>query len=363
MSERPRELAPDLQACFERKARQTDTVCAGREVSMQQDARILVTGITGFVGGHLRSHLASAGYEVVGATRDPERARRQLTDTELVRVDLLDAASVRRALEGCSAAFYLVHGMADYQDYAQVEARQAETFRMAARDAGVERIVYLGGPRPRGEPSLHLRSRLNTGEILRRGPVPTLELQASMIIGAGSESFRMVRDLAARLPLMVLPRWLETRTEPIAIRDVANALAYALSLPLPASQVLALPGPEVMSGRQILERTAQCMGLSPSMLGVPFLTPKLSSFWIQWVTRADSRVASQLVQGLTHDLVAPDQGLWELFPEYRRLSFDEAVRRALSEEQGPISLKAQLGESIAHRIGGLQARARHRAHP
>jgi len=200
---------------------------------MKEDARILVTGATGFVGSHLCDMLASAGYTVVGGTRDPERARRAGARGELVHVDLLDAASVRRGLEGCRAAFYLVHAMADHDDYAASEARQAETFRMAARDAGLERIVYLGGPRPAGEPSPHLRSRLNTGEILRRGPVPTLELQASMIIGAGSESFRIVRDLAARLPLMVLPRWLETRTQPIAIRDVTEALTLALSIPLP----------------------------------------------------------------------------------------------------------------------------------
>jgi len=118
-----------------------------------------------------------------------------------------------------------------------------------------------------------------------------------------------------------------------------------------------------MSGREILERTAHCMGLSPSMLGVPFLSPHLSSFWIQWVTRADGRVASQLVQGLTHDLVAPDQGLWELFPDCRRLSFEEAVDQALKEEEGHFSLRARLGEALAQRIAGLQARSRHhRAH-
>ncbi len=330
---------------------------------MRDNRRILVTGATGFVGSHLMETLASADYWAVGGTRNPERARRRGdAHREFVQMDMLDASSVRRALEGCRAAFYLVHGMTDFADYAAVEARQADNFRMAARDAGIERIVYLGGPRPVGEPSPHLRSRLHTGEILRRGPVPTLELQASMIVGAGSESFRIVRDLAARLPLMVLPRWLQTRTQPIAIRDVTEALCRGLSLPLPESRILALPGPEVMSGREILERTASRMGLAPSMVGVPFLSPRLSSYWIQWVTRADGRLASQLVEGLTHDLIAPDQGLWELFPEYERLSFDQAVEQALEEEAGPLSLKARLGEGIAQRVGSLQARVRHRTH-
>lgn len=329
---------------------------------MRDNKKILVTGATGFVGSHLMETLASAGYSVVGGTRHPARARRSNARGEFVPMDMLDASSVRSALEGCRAAFYLVHGMADHEDYPAIEARHAETFRMAARDAGLERIVYLGGPRPEGEPSPHLRSRLNTGEILRRGPVPALELQASMIIGAGSESFRIVRDLAARLPLMVLPRWLETRTQPIAIRDVTEALCRALSLPLAESRILALPGPEVMSGREILERTARRMGLSPTMVGVPFLSPRLSSYWIQWVTRADGRVASQLVQGLTHDLIAPDQGLWALFPEYERLSFEQAVDQALGEEAGPLSLKARLGEALTLRVGGLQSRVRHRTH-
>lgn len=330
---------------------------------MRDNRRILVTGATGFVGSHLMETLASADYAPLGGTRHPERARRNGARGELVQMDLLDAASVRSALEGCRAAFYLVHGMADYDDYAAIEARQAETFRMAARDAGLERIVYLGGPRPAGEPSPHLRSRLHTGEILRRGPVPALELQASMIIGAGSESFRIVRDLAARLPLMVLPRWLETRTQPIAIRDVTEALCHAITVPLAESRVLALPGPEVMSGREILERTARRMGLAPSMVGVPFLSPHLSSYWIQWVTRADGRVASQLVQGLTHDLVAPDEGLWDLLPGYHRLSFEQAVDEALLEEEGPLSLKGRLGEAFAQRVAFLRARLRHRTHP
>lgn len=322
---------------------------------MTSSKKILVTGATGFVGKHLSRALERDGYQVVAATRNLARARKKGAMGSLVQADLLDAASVRRALDGCSAAFYLVHGMADRGDanYSEVEARQAETFRMAARDAGVTRIVYLGGPRPQsGRPSKHLLSRLQTGEILRRGPVPTLELQASMVVGAESESFRIVRDLAARLPMMILPRWLSTCTEPVAIADVVFALTAALSIPLTQSRVLALPGPEILSGREILMRTAKQMGLSPHVIGVPFVSPHLSSFWIRLVTRADGQVATQLVEGLGHDLVAADLGIWALCPEHERLSFDEAVRRALADERGPISLRARLGERIAQRLAG-----------
>lgn len=329
---------------------------------MTAGAKVLVTGATGFVGTHLVRTLRAEGYDVVSATREPKAARKKGATGPLVRVDLLDAASVRAALEGCKAAFYLVHGMADSDDYVALEARQAETFRLAAGDAGIERIVYLGGPMPEGEPSKHLKSRLQTGEILRRGPVPTLELQASMVIGARSESFRMVRDLAARLPIMILPEWLSTRTEPVAVDDVTFALTHALSIPLQESRIFALPGPEILSGKEILMRTAQAMDLSPWLLRVPFVTPRLSSLWIRWVTRADSRVAAQLVQGLRHDLIAKDDGFWTLFPNYTRLTFDEAVRRALRDEGGPISLRARLGERLAHRIAGAKQHSTRGAH-
>jgi uncharacterized protein YbjT (DUF2867 family) len=313
-------------------------------------AQILVTGATGFVGSHLHARLTSLGHDVIGATRRPDAARRAHPGRTFRYFDAQDPSSARTALAGVSVAVYLVHSMADSADYEAVEERAARTFAEAAAAVGVERIVYLGGVQPHGASSRHLQSRLRTGEVLREGSVPCIELQASMIIGAGSESFRIVRDLAARLPAMVLPRWLETRPEPVALDDVLTALTHAISMPATHSECLALPGPEVMSGRQILERTAHLLGMHPAMIGVPLLTPRLSSYWIMLITRADKHVSQELVEGLRSDLLSDDAGFWKRLPSHRRMSFDEAVARALREEDRLLGWSGRLVERAIHRL-------------
>jgi uncharacterized protein YbjT (DUF2867 family) len=308
--------------------------------------QVLLTGATGFIGRNLHPVLRRLGYRVISGSRNPERAREALPGHDFRRLEVTDAASVEAALAGCQAAFYLVHGMAGGAGYAEVERQSALIFRNAAERAGVSRIIYLGGIRPNGTPSRHLESRLRTGEILRSGKVPTLELQASMVIGGGSESWRIVRDLAARLPIMILPRWLDNESQPIAIDDVTFALAKALEVPLEASEALPLPGPEVLSAREILLRTAHLLGSHPKAIRVPIVTPKLSSYWITLVTRADQRISEELVEGLRCDLVAEGNGFWRLAPEYRRTPFDEAARAALLDEQRELSLRSRLAEIV-----------------
>ena len=308
--------------------------------------QVLLTGATGFVGQNSYPILRQHGYRVVGATRNPERAQREFPDREFVRMDATDPASVAAALQGCQAAFYLIHGMAGGAGYRDVELQSAHIFRDAAQRAGVARIVYLGGIRPRGATSQHLESRLRTGEVLRAGSVPTLELQASMIIGKGSESWRIVRDLAARLPVMVLPRWLDSKSQPIAMEDVAFALARALTVPLEASREFSLPGPEVLSARDILLRTARLLGSEPMTVRVPVITPRLSSYWITLVTRADHHVSEQLVEGLRGDLIAGDEGFWRLAPEHTCTSFDDAARAALLAEQRDLSQRSRWAEVV-----------------
>jgi len=307
---------------------------------------VLLTGATGFVGRNLYPVLRRHGYRVINATRQPEQAQREFPDREFRKLEATDATSVAAALQGCQAAFYLIHGMAGGSGYREVERQSALAFREAAEQAGVSRIVYLGGARPRGTPSRHLESRLRTGEILRAGSVATLELQASMIIGRGSESWRIVRDLAARLPFMLLPKWLDSRSQPIALDDVTFALARALELPLQTSAVLSLPGPEVLSARDILLRTAALLGSRPVALRVPVITPRLSSYWITLVTRANHHVSEQLVEGLRSDLIAGDEGFWRLAPEHSRTSFDDAARAALLDEQRGLSPRSRLAEGI-----------------
>ena len=217
-------------------------------------------------------------------------------------------------------------------DLAEAEAASARNVLAAAERAGVGRIVYLGAPRPEGEVSHHIHARLRTGEILRSGAPSCIELRAGMVVGAGSESWLIVRDLALRLPVMVLPRWLKRRSQPVALADVLGALQAALHLDDEGSHVYDLPGPEALSGRQILKRIAASRGIRTVMIPVPVLTPSLSSHWIRLVTRADYTVARQLVDGLTCDLVATGPALWDRCPELPRTSFDEAVDQALSDE-------------------------------
>ncbi len=294
--------------------------------------RVLLTGATGFVGSHLHPTLRAAGHRVRCLTRDATRARAQDAHAEWFEADLADEARLGAALEGCDAAYFLVHGMADgHRGYEQRELEDAARFARAAERAGVERIIYLGGVAPREHASKHLRSRLAVGELLRAGRVPTLELRASMIVGHGSLSWLIVRDLVARLPVMVLPRWLRSRTEPVAIDDVVAALVGGLTLPAPHSRCFDVPGPDVLSGREILEATALAMGLRPPrMLEVPILTPRLSSLWVRFVTRARWSVAREIVTGLTEDLLAHDDTYWRLIGHPERIPFVAAAADALA---------------------------------
>ena len=301
----------------------------------QTERSLLLTGATGFVGGALRPALAREGWRVRCLTRDAARARKREPTLDWVQGDVADPASCARALNGCQAAVYLVHGIGEGADYHRHEVTAAETFSKAAAAAGVERIVYLGGVAPIRTGSDHLRSRLDVGEALRASSVKTIELRASMIVGHGSLSWLIVRDLSARLPFMVLPRWLKSRTQPVAIDDVVVALVRALELPLDASVWYDIPGPVTLSGKDILEETTRVMGLRhPRIIEVPLLSPRLSSFWVRFVTRAQWSVAREVVVGLTEDLLAHDDRFWQLIGHPHRSSFAEAATLALDAERG-----------------------------
>ena len=317
---------------------------------MSHGTRVLLTGATGFVGSHLYPELSAQGFEVVCGTRDPEAAAKLDPTRRYCRIDVSDEGSVVSALDQVDAAIYLVHSIATSEGYAELEQRGASLFRSKADARGLERIVYIGGMHPRGKASRHLASRLRTGEILRTGSTKTVELQATMIIGGGSESFRIVRDLAARLPAMVLPRWLNSMSEPVGIRDVAAAVVHALRMPLEGSRVFTLPGAERLSARDILVRTAKALGQKPKIIGVPVITPRLSSYWIRWVTRANGRVATELVEGLRSDILSTGSTIWDEMPNYVRTPFDQAIREALDEESRSIPPTTRRVEQALHRI-------------
>ena len=305
-----------------------------RDLEPVSGRQVLLTGASGFVGRRLAPVLQTLGWRVLCGTRNVVAMRARWPERNWVQLDLDEPDDVEQALEGCEVAYYLVHSLTqDPSGLFEREHRTAEIFALAAERARLGRVVYLGATAPQGPPSEHLRSRLEVGRILRNGAVPALELRAGMIVGYGSASWRIARDLAARLPGMILPTWLRTRSEPVAIDDVLIALADGLRLPLAASASFDLPGPAVMSYREVLERTARLLGhRRVPVVEAPIGSPNLSSQWIRLVTSADWAVSHELVLGLTHDLLARSDAYWQLTDHPPLLSFEQAGRLALEEE-------------------------------
>ena len=253
---------------------------------------VLLTGATGYIGGQLLRRLETAGRSVRCFARHPERVTATGPNTEIVQGDCLDEASLDRALTGVHSAYYLVHSMSGRSDFADADRRAAENFGRAAARAGVQRIIYLGGLTG-GASSLstHLRSRVETGDVLRANGVPVIEFRASIVIGAGSLSFEMIQSLVERLPLMICPRWVATPTQPIAVVDVLAYLEAALDLTTGGnSKIFEIGGPEVVSYGEIMREYARLRGLRRLLIPVPLLTPHLSGLWLALVTPAQARV-------------------------------------------------------------------------
>ena len=322
--------------------------------SVTRDRPVLLTGATGAVGRALLPVLAGAGWTVRCASRDPERARSAVPGHAWVRLDVDDPATLGPALEGCGASFFLVHGMADGPGYREREVEAARAFARAAGAAGLSRVVYLGGLVPDGVPSEHLWSRLETGRLLREGPVSCVELRAGMVIGPGSVSWRIVRDIAVRLPVQVLPAWLESRSQPVSLDDVCAALLGALESALDGHALaLDVQGPETLTAREILQRVGAILEQPPLQVSVPLMSPGLSARWLRLITRADPVVAAELVQGLSHDLVSTGPTVWEHLPGHACLDFDEAVARALEAEAATVSERSRRVEALIHRVARL----------
>ena len=281
----------------------------------------------------------------------PPRATRPAAPTAAGCTAILERPeTIAPALADVEVAYYLVHSMGGKREnFGAIDRRCAQRFAQAARESRCRRIIYLGGVAPRGEPSPHLASRLEVGEILRGGAVPTIELRAAMIVGNGSASWQIVRDLATRLPVMVLPRWLDSRSLPIALSDVIAALRAARDLPLTHSAWFDIPGPEVLSARDMLAIVASLDGRRIPAVRVPVLTPALSAMWLKLVSGADYALARALVLGLTEDLL-PQRSFWELTGLPPRLSFRQAAAAALAAER-PASRFARVIEMLVRHLG------------
>lgn len=294
---------------------------------------ILLTGATGYIGGRLVPRLLEAGCQVRCLVRDPARlqGRPWLQRVEVVVGDCLRAETLAAAMEGVGVAYYLVHSMGAGQDFGNRDALAAANFAATARTAGVQRIIYLGGL---GDPasglSEHLRSRQETGAILREAGVPVTEFRAAVIVGSGSLSFEIIRYLTERLPVMICPRWLTTHTQPIAIRNVLDYLVAALETPASAGCIVEIGGAEVITYGAMLRGYACARGLKRWLIPVPVLTPRLSSYWVHLVTPVPSVIAGPLIRGLRNDVVVRSDSARELFPQIQPFDYPTAVRLALA---------------------------------
>ena len=299
------------------------------------ERRTLVTGVTGYVGGRLLAELERRGVPLRALARAPEALRgRVAPSTELVRGDALDAGSLRDALAGIDTAYYLVHSMAALADFAHLDREAARTFGAAARGAGVRRIIYLGGlGDPDAQLSAHLKSRHETGDLLRESGVPVIEFRASIVIGSGSLSFEMVRALTERLPVMVCPRWVAIQAQPIAIEDVVAYLIDARDLPDGPSRTFEIGGPDVVSYGDIMREYARQRGLRRLLIPVPLLTPRLSSLWLHLVTPVYARVGRKLISSVRNATIVRDQTALQVF-SVRPRGLREAIARALNREDG-----------------------------
>jgi uncharacterized protein YbjT (DUF2867 family) len=299
----------------------------------------LVTGATGYVGGRLVPELLDHGHQVRVMARDPGRAaaRPWASDVEIVAADALDREAVHAALDGVAVAYYLMHSIDARTSFGETERQIAMTFAEASADRGVRRIVYLGGMSPPGEElSAHLRSRAAVGDILLASGVPTAVLRAGVVIGSGSASFEMLRYLTERLPVMVVPRWVHTRVQPIAIRDVLHYLVKAAEMPDDVNRGFDIGGPDVLTYLEMMQRYADVVGLPRRrMLAVPVLSPGLSSLWVGLVTPVPGRLARPLVESLRNTVVAADKDIAAYVPDPSAglTSYPRAVELALAKIQ------------------------------
>jgi uncharacterized protein YbjT (DUF2867 family) len=313
-------------------------------MGLRPDERVLILGATGFVGRRLLTELLKKGVKVRLFVRDPSKLPDIFPDAgvEVAKGDLLTGEGLEKALKGVRVAYYLVHSMGGRsifknKEYAEKDKKAAENFVMSADAGGLARIIYLGALGERGdELSEHLKSRAEIATILSSGRAAATILRAAIIIGAGGASFEMLRYLVERLPVMVCPKWIDTRIQPIALTDVLQYLVGCLFNQETAGMSYDIGGPEILTYREMMQQYAGARGLPQRLIfRVPLLTPLLSSYWVDLMTPVPSGIAHPLIEGLKNEVVCRENKIEQLIP-IQKTPFKEGVKTAFSEEkEGP----------------------------
>lgn len=289
---------------------------------------ILVTGASGFVGSHLCAALANAGHEVRAMTRHPDRYRGAGC---AIAGDVSDPDSLRSALDGMDAAYYLVHSLDD-NNFVAKDAEAAKAFSAAAAAAGLDRIIYLGGlGNDDGELSAHLKSRREVESLLGSDGVPVTVLRAAIVVGHGGISWEMTRELVEHLPAMVAPRWVTTRTQPIALKDVVRYLVGVLEPEAAKGRIFEIGGPDVLNYAEMMQRVARIRyNRRLPIISVPLLTPRLSSHWLALVTTVNAPTGRNLIDSMSNEVIVTDPSINDVVPG-PTMGYDDAVRQALAD--------------------------------
>ena len=310
-----------------------EKMAALKESAKIGDYSILVTGATGFIGKKLTERLAKTGYKVTAMSRT---LHQNSDNVKFVAADALELNTLSNAFKGVETAFYLLHSMEgskkEWEQFADREKVQAQNFLKAAENAGVKRIIYLGGLVNESlELSKHMRSRHDVGKILASGTIPVTELRASVIVGAEGGSYAMLRYLVERLPLMVCPRWVKSTTQPIAVENVVDYLVGCMKNPSTAGKIFEIGGPDKMTYEQMMRLYSSIINRNLNIIQIPFLTPRLSSYWIDLVTPVKASLARPLVDSLVHDSYVKDKSVEEFVPVNLK-HMTEAIKEAREEQ-------------------------------
>ena len=310
------------------------TKSTANPAAIPEKALILLTGASGYIGGRLLPSLENQGYRVRCVARRPEILKQKAgPSTEVVAADVLDRPSLDSALRGVDVAYYLVHSMSSTGSFEETDRQAARNFSEAAKAAGVKGIIYVGGLGSDDETlSTHLRSRHEVGDILRQSGLPVCEFRASAVIGSGSASFELIRALVERLPIMVTPKWVKGKAQPIAIDDLLDYLMEALRIPLSEYRMYEIGGTDQVSYADMMRAYGRQRGLAPRIIPVPVLTPWLSALWLGLVTPLYARIGRAIIESIVHVTVVRDNAALTTF-SIRPIGIDEAIRRALAQEE------------------------------